>query len=501
MSQAWGPFAALLPAEQEVIDELWDGKLVSIGDGEVPQAHAREREVRAAFLRHLILYHAPLPEWGLRLSGAWVTGELNLEGADLPRTLQLKNCRVALPMQLTGTHLQSLYLDGSCLRGLNANWLRADGMVSLQAAVVAGPVKLTGARLGGDLDCSRTRLVSRGKTLDATGLKADTVHFSRARVRGQLRFTGAQLSGDLIFSGIEIRSRNGDAISMSRAKIDGGLYLPKGRNKTPIGGRLRLTAARVSFLADHQDGWPSPGDLELNRFTYGAIVGGPVTAKQRIAWLGLQSQDPFYPQPWEQCASVLREMGHAVDARDLLIEKERRQRQDTRRQLRQGGMPLRATFAATSDRLLRELVSYGHKPFRALSWMLLLWVIGVGIFNLAADRDALRPNTPIVLRSPEWTGCAPQTGPLWQSGETQRACFHRQPEGADYPVFNRYVYSADTLIPLVSLEMQEYWMPNDTSDHPIGAIAGWYLVFQIFAGWALSLLAVAGFTGMIRSGS
>ena len=102
-----------------------------------------------------------------------------------------------------------------------------------------------------------------------------------------------------------------------------------------------------------------------------------------------------------------------------------------------------------------------------------------------------RRNGPTARPTPARSGTRPRR---------QRACFHRQPAGADYPVFNRYVYSADTLIPLVSLEMQEYWMPNDTSDHPIGTIASWYLVFQISAGWALSLLAVAGFTGMIRSG-
>ena len=499
MTPDWAQLGELLPAEQQILDGLWTQEIITLGNGKVPTEPGGQ-EVRGIFLRSVILYHTPLPEWGLRVAGAWITGPLNLEGAELPRSLRLSQCRFAAALQCTGTHLQSLHLDGSCLKGIEANWLRADGMLSLQNAVSKGPIRLTGARLGGDLDCSRARIIARGRAVDATGLTAATILFSRARIRGQLRFTGAQLSGDLIFSGVEIRARNGDAVAMSRAKIEGGLYLPKGgKDKRPFGGRLRLTAARVSFLADHAGGWPEPGQLELNRFTYGAIVGGPITAKQRIAWLSLQARDPFYPQPWEQCANVLREMGHAEDARDLLIHKEMLQRKDTRRQLRQTGHRLRAALSSAADRLLRRLVAYGHKPFRALSWMLLLWVIGVGVFDQAASRDALRPNTPVVLRAPEWANCAPDTGPLWQASETQRACFHRQPAGADYPVFNRYVYSADTLIPLVSLEMQEYWMPNDTSDHPIGTIASWYLVFQIFAGWALSLLAVAGFTGMIRS--
>lgn len=495
----------LRPAESTLMARLWSDEIVQIGDGKVPDHTDPSREIRAGFLRNLILYHDPLPEWGVRFSGAWISGQLNLEGADLPRSLQFQNCLITAPLEFTAAHLQSLYLNGACLRGLNANWLRAEGMVSLQAAFMRGAVKLTGARLGGDLDCSRARLVSRIKSIDGTGLKADTLHFSRARIRGQVRLTGAQLSGDVIFLGVEIRSRNGDAISMSRAKIGGGLYLPQGRKsaggRPPIGGRLRLTAARASFLSDPESGWPAANNLELNRFEYGAIVDGPVTAEARITWLSLQSGAQFYPQPWEQCARVLREMGHAEDAREVLIAKERAQRRDARRQMRARKEPVRMALSWTADKLLHAFVQYGHQPLRALSWMLLLWVIGVGVFEAAARKDALRPNTPIVLRAPEWTGCELVVGELWQPGETQRACFHRQPAGADYPEFNRYVYSADTLIPLVSLEMQEYWMPNDTATHPIGTIASWYLVFQIFAGWALSLLAVAGFTGLIRSRS
>jgi len=516
-------FDAALPAEQVIIDHLWAGEVVQIGDGKVPLARDPDRQVRATFLRYLILYHDPLPEWGIRLAGAWIAGDLNLEGADLPRTIELKNCLIDTPVHLTGTHLQSLYLDGSCLRGINANWLRADGTVSLQGTFLRGTVKLTGARIGGDLDCSQARLIgsrlhaggkrAQARALDGTGLKADTLHFSSARIRGQIRLTGAQLTGDLIFAPIDLRAHNGDAISMSRAKIEGGLYLPKGfehSKKRPIKGRIRLTAAQVSFLSDGQSGWPGKGQLEINRFVYGAIVGGPVTATARIAWLRLQSDNQFYPQPWEQCARVLRDMGHAEDARIVLIDKEREQRRDTRRQLLSRKAYPATALAWLSDRLLAGFVAYGHRPLRALTWMLALWVIGIGVFDWAARQDALRPNTPIVLRSVEWSQCEPGAGVLWDAYTAGRAaqgldpgshrgCFHAQAEGRDYPRFNRYVYAADTLVPLVSLEMQEYWTPDDTDDRWAGKVAGWYLVFQIFAGWALSLLAVAGFTGIIRS--
>jgi len=56
------------------------------------------------------------------------------------------------------------------------------------------------------------------------------------------------------------------------------------------------------------------------------------------------------------------------------------------------------------------------------------------------------------------------------------------------------IYSADTLLPIVDLELQNVWIPDE-------AKAPWvrrYLWLQILAGWALSLLAVAGFSGLIK---
>jgi len=58
-------------------------------------------------------------------------------------------------------------------------------------------------------------------------------------------------------------------------------------------------------------------------------------------------------------------------------------------------------------------------------------------------------------------------------------------------------YSADTLLPIVDLEMQRFWLPDERT--PRGALTRAYLWIQIATGWALSLLAVAGFSGLVRS--
>ncbi|MEO1001345.1 MAG: hypothetical protein AAFW69_12200, partial [Pseudomonadota bacterium] len=59
------------------------------------------------------------------------------------------------------------------------------------------------------------------------------------------------------------------------------------------------------------------------------------------------------------------------------------------------------------------------------------------------------------------------------------------------------VYSLDTLFPLVDLEMQEQWIPDERA--AAGAFARVYLWVHIAMGWILSLLAVAGFSGLVKS--
>lgn len=141
----------------------------------------------------------------------------------------------------------------------------------------------------------------------------------------------------------------------------------------------------------------------------------------------------------------------------------------------------------------------------ALLWLVLFWGIGAASFEAAYRNDAVKPNNPFVLRSAEWAACDPEYIakdhlPVlrWRSHHgTQLACFKEQPEAQAYPKFNALIYSADTLLPIVGMEMQEFWIPDE--QHGFGTAARWYLWAHIFVGWALSLLAVADFSGLIKS--
>lgn len=63
--------------------------------------------------------------------------------------------------------------------------------------------------------------------------------------------------------------------------------------------------------------------------------------------------------------------------------------------------------------------------------------------------------------------------------------------------FRAFTFLADALLPLVEIEQQAHWTPDE--DKPGGWAAKGLMYAKIILGWALSLLAVAGFSGLVKS--
>ncbi|MEI4232391.1 hypothetical protein [Roseovarius sp. D22-M7] len=479
---------------------------------------------------------------------AGATPGLDLEGCWLDHDLALLGCRFEHAPVLRGARVQTLNLEASHLPGLQADRLEARGGVFLRRVEAKGEVRLVGARIGGNLECVRARLENAdGIALHADGLEALGSVFLRNNFQsyGEVRLLGARIGGDLSCKGGRFENPGGPALNadgleargavflagiqvegevrLLGARIGGDLDCVGGRFENPGGWALRAQGARVTgaFLwrmGSHADGtldlagaeighlcddpacWPAKGDLRLNRCRYGAFVGQAISAAERIRWLDLQKParfgDDFWPQPWEHCAQVLREMGHAEDARTVLIAKEERQRRVRRARVRKDTQgTCRHAIAPLNwlgDALLGALIAYGHNPRKAGLWLLVMFAIGWGVFDAAHGHDGFKPNNAFILRSPEWAQCA-DGGARRGDQPSTLDCYRDQPEAAGYPAFNAALYSLDTLVPVVDLEMQEYWVP----DEKVADWARYYLWVHIAAGWFLALLAVAGFSGLI----
>lgn len=553
-------FEPLSAAEAKIVARLSFGDFDRLGDGLRPEREDPTRTVRAELLRLLILGNREYRshEKGLRLSGAWVTGILDLEGCRIPRDIGLKDCRFEASPVLRSAIIDNLFLDGSSLPGLQADRLEARGGLSLRGATITGEIRLSGARIGGNIEVDGASIVSPGGiVLDADGSEVRGAILLRgADVRGGINFSGVRLGGDLNAVGARIErpdevALNGDAIvaggdlamrgativgeasllgarfggdidctsatlsqpggyalRLNRASVDGAFFLRQGAS---VEGTLDLTATSIGAIDDEQSSWPKAGDLLLNRCQYGAFIGGPVDAASRLDWLSRQTPErwnaDFWPQPYEQLSTVLREMGHDEDARAVLITKERLQRRARRARARN---PALRVALATTDGILAVTLRYGRQPLLALLWLILFWAIGTGVFAFAAKSGAVKPNSPVILRSLEWTLCGlertdsrymPSSRETFTgraaTGEDQLSCFLNQPEAASYPEFNPLMYSLDVLLPVLSIGQKEYWRPDPTK--PNGQFILKYYFFQSVVGWALSLLAVAGFSGLVKS--
>lgn len=552
-------FQPLLPAEEEIVAKLSSGNFDRLGDGSRPGESDPARVVRARFLRFLLLggEEGCRPhEKGIRVSGAWITDVLDLEACRVFRDIGLNNCHFEAAPILKAAIINRLFLDGSLLPGLQAERLEVRGGVYLRGAEVNGEVNIIQSRLGGNLECDGATIrapggyallaqslevrnvlargahlrgginlagaqltadldcagaiVTRteGVAIDASEVEArGSVVLRGARIEGETRLTASQISGDMDCSGASLDNPDQAALEMSRAVVKGALFL---RREARVNGVLALTGASIGTIHDEAASWPEPGDLLLNRCRYGAFIDGPVDAESRLDWLGRQKPErwgeDFWPQPYEQLAAVFREMGHGEDSRAVLVVKERLQRQARRARARN---PLWRALLAVADGVLGATLAYGRQPLLAFVWLLLFWILGVGVFAYAERGGAVMPNSAVVLRAPEWTLCGletsqqrsliatQQTNGLAASGQNQLDCFRQRWEASSYPAFNPWMYSLDTLLPVLDMGQKTFWRPNPSK--PGGAVAIGYFYFQSIIGWALSLLAVAGFSGLVKS--
>ena len=364
--------ARLTPAEQQLIKACKTGEPCTLGDGKLPLdgTPSPERKIRADLLRYLILggcEECNVEGWGVMLTGAYVTGELDLSFAVARGVTRLMECRFDINIIALQTRFELVNLTGSAIQALKA-----------QRAKVAG-----------------------------------SVYLRRIIAKAEVGFVGSTISGQLDCEGARFEAAEGRSLNAQRMKVVQGLIW---REITTGQGVFDFSAAQVGDLADDPECWPEKGKLILDGFTYDRITSAPTDAKTRIAWLekGSEWNGEFYPQPFTQLANVLREMGHDSKARNVLFRREQLLRRNSRAQQRivpNGEMTvgllsiwrdIKNGFQYCFDLLLRRVVGYGHRPFRSL-WLLVAF-IGLAIIpaHFAYEEGSFAPNSGPVLVSNGW---------------------------------------------------------------------------------------------------
>ncbi|NHC14341.1 hypothetical protein [Motilibacter deserti] len=304
------------------------------------------------------------------------------------------------------------------------NGARIEGACYLNDFVAPGAVHLFGARVGGVVNLRGGAFHGTPQSLEAEGLQARSLLLDRAT------FTGSVALPDCVFGGLNATQSEFDrSVNCRRLTVTGPTYLSPAR----ADGRLDLSHASMAVLKVNPVFLRS--GPEVNGLTYRAIEGEPATAFAAMLPTGTR----FAAQPYEQLASALRQSGHPEVSKDVLIEMRKHQL----------GAARKNVFGRVWSRTLGATVAFGYRPERTVGWLVLLGLLGALV---------------CMLGHPEH--------------------FHAARE--DVPVFNPWVYSFDTLLPIIDFRQQDAWIP--------GSYVRWWTWFVTAAGWILSTALVAGVT-------
>lgn len=442
-------FEPLLPAERKLLEATARGEVAVIGDKR-PEEATKENTVRASFLRFLLLggdEQAPAHQQGARLSGAWVSGALNLENCTAVSAIHCEECNFVEPLSLRRSSLPGIFMPGSMVKGIEANRANVKNGVFLRDGFVAtGTVRIIGAKIDGNLDCRNGQFDGNGEQsiVAARALIEGSVFLrNNFKAIGTTNFVGTQIGNDLVCDSGEFDGNGNEAILASDAFIKGNLLLRNGfkangtvkilgahvsgsfvcRNSRLDGNqknalnarnirvnhdfifldllspanKVDLSSASVGALIDDIKAWGT--DLVLDGFTYRRIGGGAsVDTAERLTWLDKQRPEmnglsgtgtDFRPQPWKQLQKILREMGHTEAARQVAITFEHRLRKADLI----GVLPTyeSAITKWSYRRLSRSLhwchwmlSGYGYRPLRVMYWSIPIWIFCTVFYWYAA---------------------------------------------------------------------------------------------------------------------
>lgn len=485
------PARELTPVEQSLVEHVGRGELLDLAadDEDIDEATMRSwgesRSCRASVIRDILLGRlaVDIDPHGVRLRGARITGQLDLENIVTDVWLELEDCLleegvVARDARLPGLWLYGCQIEHPADPPFDGTALSC-GLLGLTGARVightkAGAVELLAAYVSGRLDCTEMKVSNdSGPALDANTLQVGknmllSGEFTGSGGDGAVCLLGAQIGSQLGFDGAQLRNDSGPALNAQGLQVGSNLFL---RKFTATGGgggaTLDLKGARVGGALqfaptqlEHQDDVHQL--LAVDGLTYSGVPGrrdvpARISAEE---WRKLlrEGTPGYAAQPYQQLAAGYRGLGDDLGARRTLIA----QRDD---QLARGP-------AGWAERcwgwITKVTLGYGYKPWRAL-WFLVAVV-------------ALSCVLAVVLGA---------HGALAQTSKTATP-------GGSCTVVQQVSVGLDLNLPVgASLARDNCDLTTDSASVTAAwlSIAGW--VLRLLA-WVFAALFIAGFTSAVR---
>lgn len=472
-------------------------------------------EIRAQLIRWLCVNRQAkvlVDPRGIQVSGATVSGQLNLDFVDVPFPIALFDCFLAEPASMICIRVPQLIFSGSSTRSIMMDSAFVESSVFLDQGFKAnGQVSLIGAQVGLDVDCSAGAFINSGNiAINGDRLNVGGSVFFRAEeapvdegrdskvvpfyAEGAVRLHSARIAGDLdctggTFSNTKETANRGRCIHLGPAAIKGTIFFRAGfgtqRDDSPnflSKGSIDLRGASTGGLWDDKSSWPSDGNLYLDGFVYERFRTGdpldtqkilvPTDGKTRLEWLRLD-KGTNATQPYRQLAKVLRDRGDADGARlvlEALEEKLARTNDLAPRYWR--GTPLhQLSYPAY---WLKRMIGFGYRPGRAIWALMFLWLMGSICYWRGDHARIMVPTDKDAAESFVSKGKLP----LY------------------YSSFSAPIYSLENTFPLVKLGQADKWHPD-----PANKKSRWLqriIWLQNIAGWFLATLFVAAVAGVVQ---
>jgi hypothetical protein len=182
-------------------------------------------------------------------------GKLDLQNCRVLVPLHFQRCTIKSEIDLRSAETRSIqFLDSSFDEIIKADRINVDGPLFLRGSSFSGEIRLVGAKINGSLDCMGATLkVKGGNALSAdraeiggflnlgqgTDLSGNPQIFES---NGTIRLSGAKINGDLSCTGAKLMVENGDALFADNVEILGNAYLYRGFESK---GTIRLPAAQI----------------------------------------------------------------------------------------------------------------------------------------------------------------------------------------------------------------------------------------------------------------
>ncbi|EOD64214.1 hypothetical protein H480_32963 [Amycolatopsis vancoresmycina DSM 44592] len=474
--------------------------------------------IRARLIRELLLgWYGPVDPGGIRVSGARITGVLDLDSVTACAGAKLTGCLFADPVTAWNAHLPWLDLSRSWIPGLSGDLLNVEAGLWLTGAVIVGSgkggaVALHGARITGSLDLHDAQVGNTsGAAVRAVGLEVSGsvlmsgADLSGSSFRGAVQLSGAHIGGSLALRSAKITNNGGGAVRADQLRVEGVLDC-RGVKATGdhFGGAISLLGAHVggdaSFLdmevvnrsglaldlehaqvvgkiflvrstvcaeADADSVCRDPVLVDLNGFKFGALEASPGQPVSWRDWLHLirHHTEIYRPGPYQALASAERDAGHEGNVRRILIA----QQKDLRR---------------------RAPEALGNWLTRSFHW---LWGVLAG-YGYLTRRTALA----LLLALMAAGGLGAWAGHVTDGGHHvgERVSSFGSASGRPCTTVELVGLGLDRGLPLAPTGVRARCDLNpDTTWAAAFTIAIWILQAAI---WGLATLALAGYTGLIR---